>query len=296
MAAKLIDAAEQRQRDGLTKALAHVTRMYNQGLETFENLEKARMFALDHYFQTMDVETYKTARANGDFDKYEQLMNDPRSGTRAEQEAVMRRAAAHYLADTHLNTQYATAADQEKYAKKYRDEVAKFIDTDGFGDDADAALIEANIRMNLGEKVEKPKEPTPAWALPPQELSDDDPDVKAFRLRDESTFGTPRYNKSHDAMGTKRAADGRIIAKTTLREDADKPKPKKEPAGRDRGDGMTVDRSYGENGIGYTPPEDAAAEQKYETDRHNDAVAAVEANPPTYVDEGPTILPNPSDA
>src|SRR5258708_10465352 len=156
--AKLIDAAEQNQRDGIAKAVAHVHRMYKQGLESFENLEKARMFALNHHFKTMDVETYKIARANGDFDKYEQLMNDPRSGTQAEQEAVMRRAAAHYIADTHLNTQYATAADQEKYAKIFHDQVKTFIDTSGFGEDADSALVEANIRMNLGEKVEKPVE------------------------------------------------------------------------------------------------------------------------------------------
>ena len=36
--------------------------------------------------------------------------------------------------------------------------------------------------------------------------------------------------------------------------------------------------------------------QQYESDRHNDAVAAVEVNLPTYVDEGPTILPNPGEA
>jgi hypothetical protein len=122
--AKLIDAAEQRQRDGLAKAVAHVHRMYQQGLASFDDLEKARMFQLTHHIRNLDTESYKLARESGDWARFEQLQGDSRSGTPAEQEAVIRRAAAHHLADVHLNTQYATAADQEKYAKIFHNEVA----------------------------------------------------------------------------------------------------------------------------------------------------------------------------
>jgi hypothetical protein len=69
---------------------------------------------------------------------------------------------------------------------------------------------------------------TPSWAKPLQRLSDDDPDVKAFRLRDENTRGTDCYQKAYGNDGVKRSSDGRIIAKTTLREDADRPRPKRD--------------------------------------------------------------------
>jgi hypothetical protein len=87
----------------------------------------------------------------------------------------------------------------------------------------------------------------------------------------------------------KRAADGRIIAETTLRENADKPKPKKSEFDDTRG--YTVDHE-----IGVVSAGEMEAIQKYESDRHNDAVAAVEVNPPTYVEPGPVTLPNPSDS
>jgi hypothetical protein len=45
---KLIDAAQQKQRDGLAKAVAHVHRMYQQGLASSDDLERARMFQLTH--------------------------------------------------------------------------------------------------------------------------------------------------------------------------------------------------------------------------------------------------------
>jgi hypothetical protein len=295
--AKLIDAAEQNQRDGIAKAVAHVVRMHRQGLASSEDVERARMFALNHHFKTMDVETYKIARESGDFDKYEQLMNDPRSGTQAEQEAVMRRAAAHYIADTHLNTQYATAEDQEKYAKIFHEKVSEFIDTNGFGDDADSALVEANIRMNLGEKVDKPKE-VPSWSKPVERLSDDDAAVRDFRLRMEGTKGSREYNDTHDVNGTKRNARGEIISEKTLRADADaRPVKQKilndltKETGHDRGDGFTVDKEYG-----VRSASEAAEIEAYEQGQRNDAAAAAEASPPPPSDPGPVTLPNPNEA
>jgi hypothetical protein len=155
----------------------------------------------------------------------------------------------------------------------------------------------------LRDAVEKPKEPPPAWALPPQEIDPDSDHARDYRLRQENTKGTREYNAATDVYGTKRAANGRIIAKTTLREDADKPKPRKSEYDDTRG--YTVDKEYGvrtaEEAESIQRFEEgqradrAAADQKYETDRHNDAVAAVEVNPPTYVEPGPVTLPNPNE-
>ena len=101
----------------------------------------------------------------------------------------------------------------------------------------------------------------------------------------EGTKGSKQWNDSHDGAGVKRAADGRIISEKTLRADADKPKPKKSEYDETRG--YTVDHE-----IGVVSSGEMEAIQKYESDRHIDAVAAVEANPPTYVEPGPVTLPN----
>ena len=125
----------------------------------------------------------------------------------------------------------------------------------------------------------------PTWAKPVQRISDDDAAARDFKLRMEGTKGSKEWNDSHDAAGVKRAADGRIISEKTLRADADKPKPRRSEYDDTRG--FTVDHE-----IGVVSSGEMEAIERYESDRHNDAVAAVEANPPTYVDEGPTILPN----
>ncbi len=43
----------------------------------------------------MDTETYAEARQSGDFEKYEAIMNDSRSGTAAQREMAARKVAAH---------------------------------------------------------------------------------------------------------------------------------------------------------------------------------------------------------
>ena len=278
----------EKQLDGLRKAVAHSERLYRQGIFSLEELEGARTYALrERMGPLMSTEEYIAARQNGDFEKYEALMNDGRTPSASAGEQAMRKAAAHFVADTHLNTQYATAADQEKYAKIFHDQVKTFIDTSGFGEDADSALVEANIRMNLGEKVEKPVE-VPSWSLPVQKLSDDDTAVKNFRLRDENTPGTRRNAEAYGNDGVKRAADGRIISKTTLREDADKPKPKKSEYDDTRG--FTVDHEYG-----VQSASDAAEIERFEQSQRNDTAAAAEATPAPAAEQ-PVTLPNPSEA
>jgi hypothetical protein len=298
--ARLIDAAEQRQRDGIAKALTHVHRMYTQGLESFENLEKARMFALTHHFKTMDVETYKTARENGDWDKFEQLQNDPRSGTQAEQEAVMRRAAAHYLTDVHLSTQYQDVQDLEKQAKVYHKEISKFIDTSEFDADSDIAIAEANAKLSLGDKVSKPVE-VPSWSLPVQTIDPDSNHARDFKLRNENTRGTKEYHDAYDVNGEKRDSRGRYIPKDVLREAADKIPTRKnstfeEDVKRAKSEyddtlGYTVDKEYG-----VRTAEEARDIEAYEQGQRNDAAAAAEATPAPPSDPGPVILPNPSEA
>jgi hypothetical protein len=123
---------------------------------------------------------------------------------------------------------------------------------------------------------------TPSWAKPLQRLSDDDPDVKAFRLRDENTRGTDRYQKAYGNDGVKRSSDGRIIAKTTLREDADRPRPK-----RDDDRGYSPDREFG-----VRSAEEAEKITRFEQDRANDGAAAAEASPPPAPAEQPVTLPN----
>ena len=290
--AKLINGAGQRQRDGVAKALAHVARMYQQGLASHDELERARMYALRDAFTNMDVETYKTARENGDWDKYEQLMNDPRSGTQAEQEAVMRKAAAHFLAETALTYQPTDQADHDRVMRETRDHMGQFIDMSGADSDPDLAVWETKTKLDLGEKVSAPVE-EPSWSKPLQRLSDDDPDVKAFKLRDENTPGTRRWNDATDAYGEKRDAKGRYIPKNVLREDADKIPARKnstfeqdvkraKETGDDRGDGMTIDKSIGI----------VSANEMADIIAHEQSQASPSAPAP----EQPVILPNPSEA
>ena len=150
------------QLEGIRKAVAHSERLYHQGIFTLAELEGARTWALRQRFGPLMTteEHVASGRVRAISNATESLMNNSRTPSAAAGEQAMRKAAAHYLADTHLNTQYASAEDQEKYAKKFHEEVKRFIDTSEFGDDADAALVEANVRMNLGETVEKPRAPT----------------------------------------------------------------------------------------------------------------------------------------
>jgi hypothetical protein len=295
--ARVIPKEIERQLDGLRAATAHAERLYRQGIISSDELEHARTYAVEQRFgPLMDTETYIAARQNGDFERYEALMNDSRSGTAAQREMAMRKVAAHKIAESHLQTNYQTAEDQEKFAKIFHKEMAKFIDTSELGDDPDSALIEAQVRLNLGEEVTKPKE-EPSWAKPLQRLSDDDPHVRDFKLRDENTVGTKRYNAATDIWGEKRDSKGRYIPKYVLKEDADRVPARKnktfaedvkaaKETGSDRGDGYTVDSRYG-----VMTEAEGRALDAFEQGQRNDAAAATPAPA-----EQPVILPNPSEA
>jgi len=235
-------------------------------------------------------------RADGTWDRLEQILNDPRSGTAAEREMIARRVAAHKVGQDAVNYQPQTEAEQKAVMAAAREKMATFVNMDDEDADNDLAVYEKAAKITLGDKVEKPKPETPAWAKEPQRLSDDDPDVKAFKLRDENTTGTRRYNDAHDVNGVKRSSDGRIIAKSTLREDADRA-PKKQrilndltekPVGSDRGDGFVVDQEYG-----VRSASEAADIERHEQSQRNDAA---EASPPPSSDPGPVTLPNPHEA
>ena len=141
-----------------------------------------------------------------------------------------------------------------------RKRMSEFIDVSGADAGDDFAVFETKAKLDLGDKATKPVE-EPSWSKPVQRISDDDAHVRDFRLRGENTFGTTRYGDAYGNDDVKRAADGRIIAKSTLREAADKPNPKKSEWDDTRG--YTVDKEFGVQSAC-----DAAEIQRYESDRH----------------------------
>jgi hypothetical protein len=236
---KVRPAEIETQLEGIRKAVAHSERLYHQGIFTLAELEGARTWALRQRLgPLMTTEEHVAARESGDFERYESLMNDSRTPSAAAGEQAMRKAAAHYLADTHLNTQYASAEDQEKYAKKFHEEVKRFIDTSEFGDDADAALVEANVRMNLGETVEKPKPDNSKYDL--HQVSDGDAHARDFYNREAQTPGTRQWHEHHDGSGNPRNARTGKIEKAGDFKPLDY-----EPPKRDDDRGFSVDRERG---------------------------------------------------
>ena len=219
--AKLMPQHIERHLAGLRAMTSHAERLYRQGILTADELEHARTYALEQRMGPLsDTETYIKARELGDFDKFEQIMNDPRSGTAAQREMVARKVAAHKIGQDAVNYQPQSQEEQNAVMKAAREQMAKFVDMSDEDFDNDLAVYEKSAKITLRDEVRKPVE-EPSWAKPVQRLSDDDASARDFRLRDENTFGTARYNKAYDGQGVKRDANGRIIAKTTLREEAD---------------------------------------------------------------------------
>ena len=205
--AKLINGAGQRQRDGVAKALAHVARMYQQGPASHDELERAEDVRAARCVHEQGRGGLKTARENGDWDKYEQLMNDPRSGTQAEQEAVMRKAAAHFLAETALTYQPTDQADHDRVIEEKPRRSYGPIHRHELGADSDrrSPWSEANqVRLNLGEKVEKPKE-EPARGQAAFSGSQMTTRMSAHSsCRDENTSGHPSLQRRDRRYGEKR--------------------------------------------------------------------------------------------
>ena len=284
---RLIPEPVQAQLTGLQNMTAHARRLFQQGIYDRDDVYKAEAYEAEQRGHIADAETFAAMRKDGTWDKLEQVLRDPRSGTPAERELIARKTAAHYVAEQALGYQPRSQAEHNEVMAQTRKRMAEFVDLSGADVDDDFAIFETKAKLDLGDEVKAPKPEDPSWAKPVQRISDDDADAKSFRLRDENTFGTKRYNEAHDTAGVKRAANGRIISEKTLREDADKPKPKKSEYDDTRG--YTVDHE-----IGVVSSGEMEAIQKYEFDRHNDAVAAVEANPLEYMgDPGPVTLPNP---
>jgi hypothetical protein len=232
----------------------------------------------------MDVESYAKARENGDFAAYEAILNDSRSGTAEQRELAARKVAAAYIAEQALQHQPKSQEEQNAIMKGAREKMSEYVNMDDEDADNDIAVYEKHAKITLGDEIRKPVE-VPSWSKPVQRISDDDAAVRDFKLRMEGTKGSKEWNDSHDAAGVKRAADGRIISEKTLRADADRSKPKKTEYDDTRG--FTVDHERG-----VMSESEHTELDRFETDRDNDAVAAVEANPPTYVEPGPVTLPN----
>jgi hypothetical protein len=294
---KLIPEPVQRQLDGLSNMTAHARRLYQQGVLDAGELRKIEVFEAEQRGHIADTETYASMRQDGTWDKLEQVLNDPRSGTAAEREMLARKVAAHKIGQDAVNHQPKDEAEQKAVMETARKRMSEFVDMSDEDADNDLAVYEKAAKITLGDKVSKPVE-EPSWSKPVQKISDDDPDVKAFRLRDENTKGTDRYQKAYGNDGVKRAADGRIIAKSTLREDADRaPKKQKilndlteKPVGSDRGDGMVVDE------WGVMTKGEAEDRERFEQSQANDRAAAAEASPPPPSDPGPVTLANPHEA
>jgi len=227
-----------------------------------------------------DTETYIKARESGDFDKFEQIMNDPRSGTAAQREMVARKVAAHKIGQDAVNHQPKDEAEQKAVMKAAREKMSTFVDMSDEDADNDLAVYEKAAKITLRDEVKKPVE-VPSWSLPVQKLEDGD--RLDFYNRQASTRGTKEWHDHHDGQGNPRnAKTGKLEKEGAFRPIEDgTPKPKKSEY--DERLGYTVDKSYGEDGIGYTPPE-ASPEP------------AAEASPPPPSDPGPITLANPNEA
>ena len=69
---KMMDAETERQLIGIRKATAHARRIYEQGIISHDELNRVQTYALEQrMLKFLDVETYKAARENGDWDQFE---------------------------------------------------------------------------------------------------------------------------------------------------------------------------------------------------------------------------------
>jgi hypothetical protein len=156
---KVMPREIEQQLAGLSRAVTHAEKLFQRGVITHDELEHVRTFALEQRFgPLMDAETYIAARQNGDFEAYEALMNDPRSGTAAQRELAARRVAAHKIAEQALEHQPKDQAEQNWVMAQARKKMAEFVDMSGEDADNDFAIFEAKAKLDLGDRVEKPKE------------------------------------------------------------------------------------------------------------------------------------------
>src|SRR4051812_22902332 len=119
----------------------------------------------------MDIETYAQARESGDFEKYEAILNDPRSGTAAQREIVARKVAAAYVAEQALEYQPKSQEEQNWVMKNAREKMSEYVDMSDEDADNDLAVYEKHAKLTLGDEVRKPVE-EPSWAKPVQRISE----------------------------------------------------------------------------------------------------------------------------
>jgi hypothetical protein len=244
----------ERQLQGIRNMVIHAEHLARQGIISHAELEHARTYALEQRFgPLMDVETYKAARESGDFEKYEALMNDERSGTPEQRELAARKIAAHKITDTALEN--LTGADPAEL-RVYRTEMEKMVGKSDQADDFEALIDYAGkVELSYGKDLGKPAQPVPDWLVGKDKIDPDSDHARDFKLRFENTRGSKEWHDSRDAAGNKRDSKGRYIPEKMLREDADKiPQRTKtltddlqaeREAGWERGDGHTIDKRYG---------------------------------------------------
>jgi hypothetical protein len=202
---KVMPREIEQQLTGLSRAVVHAEKLFQRGVITHDELEHVRTFALEQRFgPLMDTKTYVKARENGDFEAYEALLSDPRSGTAAQREMAMRKAAASYVAEQALEYQPKSQEEQNAVMAQARKRMSEFVDMSDEDADNDFAVYQKHAKLTLGDEVRKPVE-VPSWAKPVQRISDEDAAARDFTLRMEGTKGSRAWNDSHDAMGVKRA-------------------------------------------------------------------------------------------
>jgi hypothetical protein len=177
-------------------------------------------------------------RADGTWDRLEQILNDPRSGSAAEREMLARRVAAHKIGQDAVNYQPQTEAEAKAAMAAAREKMATFVNMDDEDADNDLAVYEKAAKITLGDKVEKPVE-VPSWSKPVQVITDDG-DRLDFYNRQAKTPSTKEWHEHHDGSGNPRNARTGKIEKAGDFKPLDH-----EPPKRDDDRGFSVDRERG---------------------------------------------------
>ena len=83
---RLIPEPVQAQLTGLQNMTAHARRLFQQINHHRDDVYKAEAYEAEQRGQIADAETFAAMRKDGTWDKLEQVLRDPRSGTPAERE------------------------------------------------------------------------------------------------------------------------------------------------------------------------------------------------------------------
>jgi hypothetical protein len=166
---RLIPEPVQRQLDGLQNMTAHARHLFQMGVYDRDDLYKIEAFEAEQRAHIADTETYAAMRKDGTWDKLEQVLNDPRSGTAAERELLARKTAAHKIGQDAVNYQPQTEAEQKAVMAEARKQMATFVDMSDEDADNDLAVYEKAAKITLRDKVEKPVE-VPSWSSRAQPL------------------------------------------------------------------------------------------------------------------------------